>query len=360
MPELLVLKPEEINKPRVRIKLESGKTEQDWDSGQELLGGTETREKINPSRDYKQFITEFEYQRQTVPGLVFDEYSCVPNTKHNGQQVIAKLKYGTTLNNSKRASALLGGCKPRRGSNVQTIFEVSRHQGQIAEELFPTMTPTMTEDKWYDNTGLDELVKNNENFISQGWQFNHEWLERANAMAENSLPIQVYNNLPFSPIAGAVDGDYRFSERGYLAYGRPQGYVGPFIEYNHYVLIVNAVLKADGNVDYFEVLDTENPKGIMRIEGDYRFGHAKLMYLKKKDMTQVFRQTGQRDCYLYVEQLDSYLPISDSEPITGSNGVTAVIAGGDLVKPFAGGVYPNIPEVDIPQEKIIGSIKANS
>jgi hypothetical protein len=328
MPELPILKPEEIRKPKVLFKLESGITETDWDTSQELLGGVETREKINPSRDYKPYITEFEYQRQTVPGLVFDEYSCVPNTKHNGQQVIAKLKYGVVLNNSKRASALLGGCKPRRGSNVQTIFEVSRNPGQIAEELFPTMTPTMTEDKWYDKTGLDELVKNNENFISQGWKFNHEWLERASAMAENSLPIQVYNNLPFSPIAGAVDGDYRFSERGFLAYGRPQGYVGPFIEYNHYVLIVNAVLKADGSVDYFEVLDTENPQGIMRVEGEYKFGHAKLMYLKKNSMFRLAKTASSPAVFLLCEASMRRLGIADSPEVD--------LTGGQMLKTMSG------------------------
>jgi len=68
-----------------------------------------------------------------------------------------------------------------------------------------------------------------------------------------------------------------------------------------------------------DIFDTYEPF-LKRFYEKYPFKFTKVLYLTLKktlNMTQIFRQTGQVNCYLYVEALDGYFAISDSDPILG-------------------------------------------
>jgi hypothetical protein len=309
---LKILTPDQINKPRTPHRIESGGTEKDWHGDQELLGGTDAREVLCPDRNYVPYITEYELQRNNN----FDSYTCVIQAYWNGYQCIAKKKYGIVLNESKRKTAKDAGCVPGRGSNVNTVGETIRKIDSVDDSVYPTMTEDMTEAEFYQPLpALDKYY----NFLCKGWLPAHEWLPRASLWVAYSTPQAVYEALQYSPVVVSVDGDYRFNPDGELQYG----YLGPYIQYTHDVLVVGAEMDGD-NLKYFLVLDSENPEGLMKVEKIYRFGYAKNIYLKYSNMMKLYKKKGDSAIYALTPQ-NTLVPFMDG-----------VVSGGEYFKTVYG------------------------
>jgi hypothetical protein len=318
-----ILNQDEIKLPRIRHEIQEGKTDADWHTDQQLLGGVTQREVLCPDRNWVDDITEYELQHN---GL-FDAYDCVTQGHWNGVQCIAKLKWKIILNESKRWTAIKAGTKPGRGTSVQAVSEAIRNYGGVPEEIWPSMSPTMTESEFY--KPIPAEIDAQENFKKDGWIFNHEWVTRTNPFSSNSNMETCWNNLIYSPIVVCVDGDYRFNNNGELQYG---GYVGPYIQYTHVVLLVGGEYGK-----YVLVLDSENPNGLMKVEWGYKFGYAKLLYLKKNNMPKLFKKIGEPAIYALNEEDNVLVPFADG-----------VIPGGKLFKTLYGvDDYSKLPRTDV-------------
>lgn len=240
------------------------------------------------------------------------------------------------------------GTIPERGNSQYNVYEFIRKNGFVGEKDWPSNLE-MTLDGYYRT--LTPEVRALGKKVLEYIGFNYK--------DANDTPDHRREGLKRSSLSAVVGGAILGEESGAILYrndGTPS--------YNHQLQI----RKQDRNVEIFNevipvidrVEDSYDPL-LKDYVGTYPFKFVKIIKLtiKKKlsNMTQVVRQTGQVNCYLYVEALDSYFGIEDSKPISGPNG-DVVVAGGDLVKPFSGGKYPNIPEMNIPQEKIKGRIRA--
>ncbi len=327
-----ILTVEEIKQPQVQGLIHEEPAEKDW-----IMGAAEQDKTVNiqweslvPNKDWTPYITEFELQRNSN----FDAFNCVTQSAWNMLQCIAKRKYGATLNESKRWTTVKSGTIPRKGNSVTNVVECIRKMGGVPESAYSSMTPTMTENEFYQAIGL--TVDALENFLKEGWLFNHEWLP-ANFQGATMEAI-IDNNLDKSPEMVSIEGTYSFDEQGRLKYGGNP--------YTHEVLVVAS------KPDCFLVLDSENPQGLMKVRRDYAFSWPKVGYLEKKTLFKLRKEQGadKPAVYLYKTLSDTYSAISDGEE---------GIKGGDLLKTFSG-TYKNagievVPYID--PKKITGIIQ---
>lgn len=240
------------------------------------------------------------------------------------------------------------GTIPNRGNSQYAVYQFVKNNGFVGEKDWPS-TLEMSEEFYYRTLTPEIRAKGKKVLEYIGFNYKD---------AGNNPDFR-REGLKRSSECAVVGGAYLGNEQGALLYrndGTPS--------YNHQLQIyrqdrdVSILGEVVPVIDRVE--DSYDPL-LKDYAGTYPFKYVKIIKLtikKKLNMTQIYRQTGQRNCYLYIEQLDSYFRIEDSDVIRGTNEVEAVVAGGDLVKPFAGGVYPNIPERDIPAEKVIGGVRA--
>lgn len=315
----------------------------------------------------------------------FDPFSCVSESLANALETL--LNYLMTINPSIRPIleqlgmidengkakvcgrflAVISGTKPGEGNSQYNVFEALRKYGICGEKFWP-VTENMTEAQYfnYDKNGVPQipasvkkqalkfcnnLKPTDSNYVEPFFDFNYEDVPNDLKSIEEATKRGTLVTVVGGAILGNVSGALLYRNDGTPLYNHQVQYV----EQEHNVSDFNQIIPTI-NI----IFDTYDPF-LKKYYEKYPFKFVKVIYLtlkKKLNMTQIYRQTGKNNCYLYVESLDAYFGISDSDPILGTNGQTAVVAGGDLVKPFSGGKYPNIPEMDIPDEKIIGDIKA--
>jgi hypothetical protein len=277
-----ILKPEEIVKPRALVEIKPGETETDWHGEQPLLGGNTERVVLAPDRQWTKWITEYELQRNNL----FDQFACVTQTAWNGEQAVVNRVYEIVHNYSKRFTAVLGGTTPRVGADINAIYECIRNKGGVKESVWPSMTPSMTEAEFF--KPIPQEVQDQESFLKEGWIFKHEWVTRP-TFSPGPTADKIWEELKYSPIAGAIDGGYTF-ENGLLSYAS-------FKSYTHVILIVGGEYGK-----YWLVLDSENPQGLMKVAWNYKFAYCKAMYVTKtKDLQEFLREVEDRG----VKELNS-------------------------------------------------------
>lgn len=295
-----ILQPEEIKQPQVYGLIpEEAVNENDW-----ILGVVSDEPVINPSGDWRTFVTEFELQRNNI----FDPWNCVTQSAWNAIQCIARKQYGITLNKSKRFTTIMSGTVPGRGNSVTNVVECIRKVGGVEERDYVTMSPTMTQDEFY--KPISDEVKAKENF-KQFWQYNHKW---TNGNREEEL----LRALKVSPVMVSVNGQYQYDGNGYVAQDA-SGIV------THEVVVVAA---EPGKFWY--VLDSENDKGFVRFAWDYIFIAPKVSFLSYLPTMMVYKKKGEPALYFYNPK--------DSKLVSFADGR---MTGGDTFKLFFGS-YANI------------------
>lgn len=287
-----ILEVHEISQPRAPHPIEHGADETNW-----VLGATSTRPNliVNTSMDYTTAIVEFELQRNGI----FDPYDCVTQSLINMVQTLANFQYGVKLDLSKRYTAVESGTVPHQGNSVLAPCESLRKQGCVAEAVYPTMTPTMTEVEFFQK--ISAAIEAQESF-SKDWLFTHEWVQTTpsfNPFAKVfSTPEQIMAGMTISPVMVAVNGYYQFDSNGYLS--NDDG------NYSHEILLVKPVPG-----QYWLALDSENPNGLIKVKWDYKFYAPKIGHLKKKTMT-FYKETDKTALYqLGVD--GTYYPVLSGE-----------------------------------------------
>lgn len=327
-----------------------------------FLGAEDAWEEIEPMGDWGKFRSPPEKQATKY----FDPYNCVSISlaadieKHLNKMMIEDPSTRPLFDSldllhpdgyadiSERFIAKGSGTIPGRGNSQYNVYEFVRINGFVGEKSWPSSSE-MTEAEFYRD--LSSAIRALGKKVLAAIGFNYKDIPEDNDALREGLKRSSTCVVVGGAILGKINGALL-----YRANGTPL--------YNHQL----QNYKQDRNVNYFgeiipvvhRIEDSYEPF-LKDYAGNYPFKFAKIIKLtlkKKLSMTQVVRQVGQRNCYLYVPELDSYFGIEDSENLTGFNGVDGIVAGGDLVKPFAGGVYPNIPEVEIPNGKIVGRIRA--
>lgn len=257
-----ILSSNEVKKPVALVEIESGFTEKDWESSQELLGGVTERVILRPDHQWVDFITEYESQKNAY----FNAYDCAAQGGWNGIQTVTNTTYGLTLNKSKRYTAVMGGTIPGKGASMNQIMEAIRKFGSVEESLWPSMTEEMTEEEFYKPIPVE--IQAQESFLKAGYTFNHEWIKKPLPFVPPPTPSEVWNTLKYSPISSAVDGNYVFRDDK-LSYDY-------FSRYTHVILVVGGVEN-----EYFLILDSENPSGLLKVDWNYTFGYCKSLTVHK-------------------------------------------------------------------------------
>lgn len=334
-----------------------GVKEKNWKF--DAIGGN--RPDINPKGDWRPYKPTSHLQATKY----FDPFSCVSESLGNAVNELLEmmmesdpslrviLEYFGMIDENGRVRvsgrwlAKKSGTVPGVGNSQYAVFETLRKHGIVSEKMWPS-DANMTQQEYYSNTSAESDAKALEFLEYIGFNYEDE--------PEDNVDLKVM--LRKGPMVVLVGGTWFGSEtEAGMALYRNDG----IPMYNHQVNLVNQ----ENNVPDFnqsipvinDIFDTYDPFD-KRYAGTYPFAGAKVIYLTKKKtmLTAIYRQTGQKNCYLYVVSLDTYFPIKDSAILLGTNGQTGVVAGGDIVKPFSGNKYPTIPEKDIPLEKIKGAV----
>lgn len=305
-----------------------------------IMGATSPIEKVvlQENGQWDGFLPIVEIQRLPDNQYEQESYMCVSFSNQNCKEILHKRKYGYEINMDDQYLGVGSGTVRGQGNSVSGVAEWSRKNGWIKEKgrfawenMDQVYTPVTQEE-------LAEGLKSLEVYESK-----YAWLPRGFNSQVSSIET-LKEHLKYGPVQASVDGSaYTFNQ---------QGYIGTFVNYTHEIVIFGY---EEGK--YWKIFDSETQQPL-RFAWDYPFGFPMLHDFKKKVVTEVVRQTGKANCYLYSAQLDSYFAIADSDEIVGANNAIGKVPGGDLVKPFSGGKYPFIPERDIPVNKIIGEIKA--
>jgi hypothetical protein len=288
-----ILSLDEIKKPAVLVEIESGETEEDWEASQELLGGVTERVILKEDGQWVDFITEYESQKNDF----FNAFDCATQGGWNGVQIVINYLYGIVLNKSKRYTAVMGGTVPGKGASMNQIMEAIRKIGSVEEELWPSMTPEMTEDEFY--KPIPGEVQEKESFLKSGYLFNHEWVKRPLPFNSPASPEDIWSMLKYSPIPAAVDGNYVFYEDK-LSYEY-------FNRYTHVILIVGGIEN-----EYFLILDSENPSGLIKADWNYKFGYCKSLtvhktfdLIKLESEPDIYQVSGDTKKYVTEEEWNS-------------------------------------------------------
>jgi hypothetical protein len=328
----IILQPQEINQPRNPVKIEPGQTPTDWikDHEDPVLGANIERIILCKDRNWVPFITEIEVQFNKY----FDAFRCVTESAWNKIQCLGKRLFNVVLNKSKRYTAKKSGTIPNRGNSVTAVVESIRTKhGGVPEEVWPSMTETMTVEEHYKE--IPPEVDAKEDFLKE-YEYKHEWLP--NEIMKGTLDKIIDDGLLYSPVMVSIEGWYSFDEQGRLKWGGR--------DYTHEVLVVKS------EPDCFLVLDSENPKGLMKVRRDYPFGYPKIGYLKKKIMFKLIKTVDKPNVYLLSVASGNRYGVADGQEVKG----------GDLLKTFSG-TYKNAAIQVISQEEMekyphVGNIKA--
>lgn len=314
---LNILLPDQIMHPRVvSLVPEEKKNPRDY-----ILSATAPEVEalgiqINESGQWMEDIVEYEDQKNDI----FDQYACVSHTGWNKIQCLCFRKFKVKLNKSKRFTAVMSGTIPGRGNSVTNVVESIRLDGAPDEVDYPTTVMGMTQAEFYQKIPQSVIAK--ENFLKY-WSYKHAWVE-------GNSPEMLMAALKVSPIMVSVYGRYSYDENGYIEQDR-SGIV------THEVLIVGYEVGK-----FWYVLDSENPRGLVRFAWDYIFIAPKIGYLvslanlTNPQTMQVYRIKGNAAVYFLNPQSKEIVAFSDG-----------VIAGGSLFKIFFGDYkFANIQVVD--------------
>src|SRR3990167_5223015 len=111
------------------------KSETDFFLGSGKLGSVV----INPSGDWRGYLPILEHQNKG-----FETSACVSFGTLSALEMINKLLYAFEPNNSDRFLAKMSNTNPATGNNPKTVSDTLKHNGMVAEELYP-MTSTLEE-----------------------------------------------------------------------------------------------------------------------------------------------------------------------------------------------------------------------
>lgn len=120
------------------------------------------------------------YQRpeETQRNRNFDSYSCVSFGCLKSLSYYMKVVHGLDMNFSERFTAVMSGTTPGQGNSVRNVLESIRKDGFVLESDYPSMTPDMTENEWYQQP--PESVKKKALDNLKNWKIEWETLSIAN------------------------------------------------------------------------------------------------------------------------------------------------------------------------------------
>src|SRR3990167_4896160 len=127
-------------------------------------------------------------------------HNCVAYSRNNVLEFIHKRKYGVEKNWSDRFASVMSGTKPRQGNSLNSGAEGDRKFGKVLEEVYPSITPAMTEAEFFAyppqairDKGLD--------FFKESL-YGYEWTDRIGNKMSIEKAVQA---LKYSPLQTAID-----------------------------------------------------------------------------------------------------------------------------------------------------------
>ena len=209
-----------------------------------------------PEKDWTPYIKEYELQHNNN----FDDWSCVTHSCWGKVRILVNKKFLEDLDESIRATAVSAGTKPRQGNSPDAVCDTIRKVGGVLDTIYPSMTPTMTEEEYYQQLPTDLYI--HENFLVK-YKYSHWYLPRVGRTCTQKV---LSFGLSISPIMVSVEGQYMFGQNGVEYQGFP---------YQHEVLIVKE------EPTRWLVKDSENPNGLVPFSKNYKFGYPKIGFVDK-------------------------------------------------------------------------------
>lgn len=198
--------------------------------------GQLTEEILCPSRDWSEYLPEYEPQF----GHNWDPNNCTVHAILNALECLYKYRYGKAPNFSERYTTILAKVRPP-GTTPKKAVETVRKYGVIGDSLLP-MTDTYEE--YLKPDPMNEMfISLGENFLYEH-TFGYEFLWEDEPSIENAYAI-IEKALAYSPVAISVTAWNLADDGAYKDLGQPN---------NHFCLCF-AVINVAG-IKRLKVFDT--------------------------------------------------------------------------------------------------------
>lgn len=220
------------------------------------------------------------------------------------------------FNLSDRRTAKGSGTDPNAGNTVTAVVEYLRTKLFCPEDLWP-FPDGMTKEEYFKD--MPDEVENYGKKVDPLIEVQHEWVPRSQKypVPVYSDPEQLIEGLKRSVLRVSVDPRYVRNDSGLIYAESPS--------YGHSVTLYDYVLDEKWLVhDHY--LDQ-----FIEFAWDYKFGHAKALFLKKKIMPKLYKTLDSPAIYFFNPEDKLLVPFSDGE-----------VKGGSLFKIFFGD-YKNVP-----------------
>lgn len=213
-----------------------------------------------PSKDCSSFVENYDLQRNNL----FDPYDCVTCAHQSLIDVLDKAQFNKLPKQSRRFTAVKSGTQPCKGNSNYNVQQSILGTGMVPESNCPSLTPTMTQEEFYQPIST---------VTGEDFRFNYD-MQFCKVPTVNGVTasrVNLAGTLLYSPIVASV------SSYGFDAEGRVTRTSENDI---HDVLIVGVT------DDYWLVMDSENPKGLIKFAPDYAFHYPTFGFLtlKKKPL----------------------------------------------------------------------------